>query len=188
MSGRAENVKALLMRNEIDLNISDKTGKTALMYAAELGLTNVVTMLAANDVSNINSQDKNGDTALILAARSHDNAIIIETLFEYGANANIKNNTSYTAIMVAKKAAHKGICPLLKNPPVHLEYQAAPPYAPAAFNAPSAPPMEQPAPSAPALDASKPSSPRLGLFAQQPTREPSSSIKTNVKAALRKSI
>lgn len=183
LSCKAENVKLLLMRSDIDINRQDNTGKTALMYAAQLGLTSVVKMLAAHDASNINTQDNNGDTALLLAARSHDNAIIIETLFDYGANANIKNTRSYTALMAAKKAAHKGICPLLKNPPIHPDYQVAPPYAPAVYHAPSAPPMETPA-----FETSKPSSPHLGLFAQQPTREPSPKITTDTKSTLRNSI
>ncbi len=159
-------VKALLCINGININLQDIAGKNALMYAAELGLIDVVAMLLDHDNSSVNAQDNNGDTALILAARSHDDAIIIKALLAHGANIAIENKASYTALMAAKKAGHKGVCPLLKVMPVtapalFIDYQQAPEFAPN----PADPATAPPAPSAPALEGPESGnySPRLFL-------------------------
>ncbi|MCC8417666.1 MAG: ankyrin repeat domain-containing protein, partial [Rickettsia endosymbiont of Bryobia graminum] len=80
----------LLLEGEYQINIDlqDITGRTALHLAAEKGLANIVETLTDKNPNIISIQDNNGQMALHLAASSgHKN--ILETLLEYDPeNAN----------------------------------------------------------------------------------------------------
>ena len=121
----------LLQRTDMNLHFQDSRGKTVLMYAAELGFTDLVGKLLAYDSSCVNMRDNDGNTAMILAAKHHDDAIMIDHLFDYGADARLLNSLHLSAYDEAEKAANKGIRgrlkhpPMIKRPPAHNPYNHA---------------------------------------------------------------
>jgi ankyrin repeat protein len=92
-----------LIENGVDINIKGKfTGKTALMFAAQIGSLNMVKYLVEHG-ADINLQDLNGDTALKIAAY-YDKFEIIKYLVEHGANINTPDNTGIsTALSISLK-------------------------------------------------------------------------------------
>ena len=69
-------VKLLLERNEVEVNLKDIFGKTALSLAAEGGHTEVVKLLLEQNEIEVNLKDNYAQTALSLAAqRGHPEAV-----------------------------------------------------------------------------------------------------------------
>ena len=90
----------LLLAQRVDVNVSaDKDGRTALHYAAEQGLRNLVDMLTERGAF-VNTRDNDGWTALALAARDGhiDTAFL---LLDRGAVADFANRDRLTAIDMA---------------------------------------------------------------------------------------
>ena len=112
---------------DLDVNIKDKEGNTALHYAVwcikehyiklhracNMGgdVTEVLRLLYACG-HNINAQDNDGDTALHLAC---DNGLynIVETLILAGADETITNNDGETPAQLAEKRGHSELLKLL---------------------------------------------------------------------------
>ena len=63
-------INQLLEVKDIDVNVQDQDGNTALMVAAEDGQLNVVEMLLEEKGINVNLQNQDGNTALLLAAEN----------------------------------------------------------------------------------------------------------------------
>ena len=62
-----EGAELLLERNEIDVNVRDRLGRTALILAAEEGNEGLVRLLLAREDVMIGIADKNGQTAAMMA-------------------------------------------------------------------------------------------------------------------------
>ena len=93
--------------------IADK--KTALMYAAASGKSEIVTYLLAHGAE-INVQDTHNYTALMDAVHSRDVATI-NVLVQSGANPSLRNsNNKQTALDIAKTYKNPLIISLLKTP------------------------------------------------------------------------
>ncbi len=90
-----EILKALL-ENNADVNLIDKNGKTALIYATSLGNGEAVKLLL-NANPNINHVDCFGITALINAVRLNKIEAAIE-LINAGADINCKDNLRSSAL------------------------------------------------------------------------------------------
>jgi len=95
--GSADDVRTILAKG-CDVDARDKHGKTALMWAAEKGHSEIVRMLAAGAGANVDAQDKNGWTALMWAAKNGD-PDTIQNLVNAGANMNLHNKHGETALM-----------------------------------------------------------------------------------------
>jgi len=87
-SGKIKKLNELI-KNGVDLNITDKEGNTALMWAIRLFHLNIVEKLI-NSGANIFIKNNIGNTALILAA-INENLDAINLLIVAGADWHIKN-------------------------------------------------------------------------------------------------
>jgi ankyrin repeat protein len=90
-NGHAATV-TLLLDKGADLNVQDKTGKTALMSAAAKGDAATVALLL-DKRADLNLKDKTGKTALMWATQNGHTAIV-ETLVAHGIVASLTTSTS----------------------------------------------------------------------------------------------
>ncbi len=97
--------------NQVDINIKDSDGWTALMYATDTDDRKMISLLIELG-ANVNIQDDDGQTALM-------NAIFINAtnsakyLIKHGANINIKDNNGQTPLMIAALSNESEIGELL---------------------------------------------------------------------------
>lgn len=103
-------VTALINKN-VDIELKDKYGLTALMNAAENNNIEIVKLLIDNG-ANINTQDYRNGTALIRAILNHC-IDIAEHLINSGANLDIQNSQGYTALIWSAKCGEDRIVKLL---------------------------------------------------------------------------
>ena len=91
-----------LLEAGADINVQNKRGYTALMYASELGKVEIVKFLTERvSVSTLNQVNDDGQTALMLAAKDTIGLadITLEYLVEAGADLNVQCKRGYTALM-----------------------------------------------------------------------------------------
>ena len=105
-SGNFVEVKNLL-DSGTNINMQDKYGSTALMWAAREGLTEIVELLLGNGAK-IDMQDTDGKTALMWAA-VWGRTETVELLLDKGANPDIKDNNDKTAFDLAKNDEIKNL-------------------------------------------------------------------------------
>jgi hypothetical protein len=86
----------------IDVNAKSRSGRTALMWTASEGHTEVVGRLLAVPGIDVNAKDNNGYTALMWAARD-GHADIVRLLLAAGADLEAQTNRGDTALMVAER-------------------------------------------------------------------------------------
>ncbi|WP_024768947.1 ankyrin repeat domain-containing protein [Aquimarina macrocephali] len=101
-----------LISQKININLSDKSGNTALMGVAFQGHIEIARTLIKNDVK-IDQQNYNGATALHFAA-TFGNKDIADLLIEARANKTIKNSFGDTPYDVAIKQANTKLASILK--------------------------------------------------------------------------
>ena len=102
-TGNTEVVKLLLKEN-VDVNVQDEEGVTALMIASENGHTQVVDLLLKANVD-VNVQDEEGVTALMIASEN-GHTQVVEVLLKENADVNIQNKEGVTALMLASVNGH----------------------------------------------------------------------------------
>merc|ERR1712021_38425 len=91
------------LANKLSINGQDKSGATALYWAAYGGHICVVNLLLANQYCDVNIQNKLGDTALIAASyKGHGD--VVEVLIGHEADTKIANNAGETARQAATSA------------------------------------------------------------------------------------
>ena len=96
-----------LVEAGVDLNVLDKFGNTALMYAAEAGGFNSVKYLTERmSASSLNQTNKKGQTALMMAAKVSNDApgLCVKFLVEAGVDLNVQDEFGNTALMLAAVA------------------------------------------------------------------------------------
>ncbi len=103
-----KNTKTLLELGA-EPNVADKEGKSALMYAAELGASNIVDILLAKGAS-IDAKDARDRTAIMHAAKNC-HAELVASLIKQGAD--YKNH--FVMLHAAKSGCSKVIEILLEN-------------------------------------------------------------------------
>lgn len=90
-------------------------GRTALMIAAQVGHTDVISVLLKNKADVNAKTNVNGQTALI-SAISGGHTDVVSLLIENGADVNAEDNDGWTASMFAAQNGHTEVVSvLLKN-------------------------------------------------------------------------
>jgi len=102
--GFKEAVKILLKHPNINVNIQDGKGITALMCASARGHYEIVKMLLEHE-ADVNIQDKQSFAALMCASENgHEK--IVKMLLEHNAKVNVQGNKGQTALMLAEYFGH----------------------------------------------------------------------------------
>jgi ankyrin repeat protein len=113
----------ILVNNTASVNLADKNGRTALMFASRNNHVEIVKLLISKG-ANLNYYDNNGLTALIHASSSPcpfsiQNFEAVKALIDSGADVNKQTNTKSTALMYASKrggaCGRKIVSYLIKN-------------------------------------------------------------------------
>lgn len=114
MWGWASTCKMLLNAGA-DVNCTNLTGKTPIMFAVEQCHTTCVRFLANIEDNELNAVDADGQSALLMAMElGEDGLEIIEILVEAGADVNVMNHKKKTPLHIAcLKQSQKQVLMLL---------------------------------------------------------------------------
>jgi ankyrin repeat protein len=105
--------KILVEHPNINVNVRDTTGSTALNLAvSEPDMLPVIKLLIEKG-ANIDNADTMGETPLMLATLS-DNKEIVEFLVDSGADKTVKNKRAQTAYDIAKEEGNNTLYDLLR--------------------------------------------------------------------------
>jgi ankyrin repeat protein len=96
-----------------DPNLHRQGCRSPLIYAVELGQTEIVRILLEHE-ADVNARGPWGRTALIEAAASCDEHLeIVQLLLEHGADVNLADNYGHTSLIEALMHGHKAIVQML---------------------------------------------------------------------------
>lgn len=90
---------------DVDVNLRDNSGKSALLIAAKWGNTKSIEILL-REGAKIDAQDNDGWSALMYASRfsfSTSSFATVKLLVNSGANLDLRNNNGWTALMLATR-------------------------------------------------------------------------------------
>jgi ankyrin repeat protein len=122
-------VKILLERPEINVNLQNNNGETALILAAakrdrDARNTSIVEILVERPEINVNLQNNNGETALSLAAANKQTEILNTLLKKTGINVNLQNKKGQTALIWAASSGNRDIVQaLLRRPEINVNHR-----------------------------------------------------------------
>ncbi|KAH6909928.1 hypothetical protein BKA70DRAFT_1148496, partial [Coprinopsis sp. MPI-PUGE-AT-0042] len=112
-SGHEGFVAHLISLSDVEVNLADAGGCSALMMAAWHGHKSAVKLLLAYPEIQINLVDHDGWSALMLAANEGREGVI-ELLLAYpGIQVNLVNDDGWSAFMVATSEGYEGVAKLL---------------------------------------------------------------------------
>lgn len=103
-------IKKLIAQN-VDINIRDEYGYTALIWACSYGYTDIAKALM-DAGADLDSTDTSGRTALIWSSY-YGHIELVQNLIEAGANTKAKDCDGLTALKIAKERNHRDIANLL---------------------------------------------------------------------------
>jgi ankyrin repeat protein len=102
-TGNLKNVKSLVSKG-VNVNVTDKNGRTALMFSSVNDHLEVVKYLVENG-ADVNAMDNDGDGALIFSSvKGH--LEVVKYLVENGADVNTMDNFGKTALMFSSERDH----------------------------------------------------------------------------------
>ena len=90
-----------LIEKSKDINVRDKSGQTALFYAARSAQDPQVVRDLLEAGANLHIADDNGQTALMVAARYNPSPAVLEEFTKNGAHVNAADNEGNTALLLA---------------------------------------------------------------------------------------
>ena len=99
--GHTEIAKQLLDKKDIDVNLQNKDGNTALILASDKGHTEIAKQLLDKKDIDVNLQSKDGNTALILASYKGHTEIAKQLLDKKDIDVNLQNENGDTALTLA---------------------------------------------------------------------------------------
>ncbi|CAI8050722.1 Putative ankyrin repeat protein MM_0045, partial [Geodia barretti] len=118
--GDFERVMSLITAG-VNVNVFDRDGDSALMWAARKGRTEVVSLLLEAG-ANTNLQNKIGFSPLMFAARKGGTEVV-SLLLEAGANTNLQNKSGYSALMMAAVYGRTEVVSLLQEAGANTDLQ-----------------------------------------------------------------
>lgn len=104
-------IKTLLTVPDVNVNIIDKFGHSALSWLCSSNHECLSTLLAFRDI-NLEVTGPEGNTPLMRAAENGDGESVLK-LLEAGANVNAVNKRSDTALVLAAENGRRGVVNLL---------------------------------------------------------------------------
>ncbi|WP_336960147.1 ankyrin repeat domain-containing protein [Chryseobacterium contaminans] len=113
---KAIDILKFLLNCKIDINHSDKNGKTALHFSAAHNDFESTKLLLDNELIEINKTDKFGNNPLWVAvfnARGYYN--IVKLLKDFGADPNSKNNNNKSPLDFAKQIGDDELIEILNS-------------------------------------------------------------------------
>ena len=120
-TGNNEVVEFLLQLETVNIDHTNKQGKTALTLACERGHEDIVQNLLSAG-ANVNIQDNKGWTALMLAS-ANAHISIIHMLLQADANPHLKTSMGSNAVMIASYNGNYDVVELLISIGVDYKYQ-----------------------------------------------------------------
>lgn len=90
-----------LIEKSEDINVRDKSGKTALFYAARSAQDPQVVRDLLEAGANLHIADENGQTALMAAAQYNSSVGVLKEFTQNGAHVNAADNAGNTALFLA---------------------------------------------------------------------------------------
>lgn len=102
-------LKAAFKNPDLNPNVTTQEGKTALMLAAQNGLSDIVTLLLSKPNVQVNRKDDNGKTALMLAAQDKHQTVFELILTNPKSKPKIRDNDWNTALHLAVQNKQKEI-------------------------------------------------------------------------------
>ncbi len=90
-----------LIEESKDINVRDKSGQTALFYAARSAQDPQVVRDLLEAGANLHIADETGQTALMVAARYNPSVGVLEEFTKNGAHVNAADNQGNTALLLA---------------------------------------------------------------------------------------
>mmetsp|Transcript_16280 Transcript_16280/g.24630 ORF Transcript_16280/g.24630 Transcript_16280/m.24630 type:complete len:210 (+) Transcript_16280:1071-1700(+) len=118
-NGNEDSIRSILLDENLDIDVKDSWGYTALIRACENGHDNVVKLLLEHG-ANTKEHDLHpywerfNETALHKAV-SHNYEGVTKLLLEYGADVEATNYEGLTAIDIAKDNGYENLLPLLRK-------------------------------------------------------------------------
>lgn len=112
-SGQISVVQYLIILKNLEIDLKDGKGNSALMTAVYCQHINILTVLIQANAS-INIQNSFGQTPLMIAARKGFGEMV-NVLLKAGADKNLKDNVGQTAYDYAHKGQHTKIAFLLEQ-------------------------------------------------------------------------
>ncbi|KAL8790939.1 MAG: hypothetical protein Q9213_000364 [Squamulea squamosa] len=107
----------ILLRTNLNLEVKDKDGRTALLWAAATGKETLAKMLLNGRRENkacISATNHRGKTALHLAVESKTNRVaLVKLLLENGANVRAQSDGGWTALHNAAEKGFEDVASLL---------------------------------------------------------------------------
>jgi len=123
-TGDKEACKAILENEDVDVNLQNKYGDTALIGAAYNGYTEIVELLLAHPEIDVNAQNAYGITALINAAENGRTGIVKVLLAHPEIDVNLQDVYGCTALIEAAEQGHTEIVKmLLAHPDIDVNTQ-----------------------------------------------------------------
>ncbi len=114
---------ALLEREDINVDLVNKYGHTALQWASFKGMLEVVEKLIEKG-ADVNKQNKDGYTALIMAC-DRGMLVVVEKLIEKGADVNVQDAYGNTALLAACRKEHTDVAlALLSHEDINVDLAA----------------------------------------------------------------
>eukprot|EP00833_Pecoramyces_ruminatium_P005085 jgi/Orpsp1_1/1179117/evm.model.c7180000067990.1 len=102
-----------VLRQCVNINITDDMGKTSLMKAASEGQVEVVKLLLKHPYLDINKQDIQFQTALMMASINGHTDVVKELLNYKGIDVNIRNSDGLPALIATADKGYFDIVKLL---------------------------------------------------------------------------
>ena len=114
----SEEIKTLIEKSEI-VGIQLPNGRNSIEQLRFLtdfkdNLTNAITILTANNITDINARDEDGDTPLHDAAWGGDTKVA-QALIAVGGNLNGRNDEQMSPLMIAAKESNTDLIKVLLN-------------------------------------------------------------------------